>query len=817
MPCDTESFDLPKLTVAKSADRVDLPATGQTVTYTVVVTNQGPGDYTAAHEATLTDDLSNVLDDATLVGSPTATVGSASISGNTLSWSGVLAAGQSATIKYTFTYRATGNHVLDNTACVPAAEALVPANACDSVAVPGSGLRHYKSVSPASGTPVEVGDVLTYTLTFDNSLGAAAATVDATDDLSGVLDDATLGTITDGNGLTATATGTSLHVAGSVPAGATRTVTYQVTVKAFAQQGDHVLTNALGCEPGEPVPCAPETTTNPVRHLVLTKAKTSPVAPDTGDHVSYTVTIHNDGAGDWTGGDPAKAVDDLTDVLDDATWDGTLLASAGSASFSAPTISWSGALGHGDTVTITYTVTVTNLGDHRLVNTASIPGCQLPECTPPPVVTPLPHVVPAKTSAPATGAPLQPGDVVTYTLTWTNDGTAAGVVDSTDDLSGVLDDADLVAGPTSSDPGVVAVRTGNTLRVTGPIATGATVTVTYKVRVKASGQHGDNRLANVLAPDTPQVTCPPFPCTPVAPPATSHAVGDLDDWKSVNPAAGTPVKAGTNLTYTLHFASVGTGPVTVAREDDLSGVLDDAALVGAPVSSTPALTVTGPTAGRIAVAGSLPPGTTATVTYTVQVKHDGQRGDDRLGNFLVDPGQAPPASCVTNPRAATGHSDCTLNTVVPLEFDLKLVKKVVSRTSVEPGDTVRYKLQVSNRGPDTAPAPMVVRDPLPAGLELVSARGKGWDCTAKKATDQVVCRRDDDLPAHKSAPALLIVAKVDNNASGRIVNKAKVKAPGDIAPANNTGAAPLTVAVVPDDLPDTGFKTQVPALRGFRW
>ena len=287
-------------------------------------------------------------------------------------------------------------------------------------------------------------------------------------------------------------------------------------------------------------------------------------------------------------------------------------------------------------MTITYTVTVTNLGDHELSNTASVPGCQLPECTPPTVVTPLPHVVPTKTSTPATGAPVQPGDRVTYTLSWTNDGTAPGVVDSTDNLAGVLDDADVVTEPTSSDPAVTATRTGNLLRVVGPIADGDTVTVTYVVRVKPAGQHGDNNLANVLAQDTPQVTCPPFPCSPVPPPSTEHAVGDLDDWKTVDPASGSPVKAGKQLTYTLHFASVGTGPVTVARVDDLSGVLDDASLVGGPTSSMPALTVTGPTAGRIAVTGSLPAGTTATVTYTVQVNHDGQRGDDRLGNFLVD-------------------------------------------------------------------------------------------------------------------------------------------------------------------------------------
>ena len=254
-PCDTESFDLPKLTVAKSASLANLPATGQTITYTVVVTNPGPGNYTVGHPATLSDDLSDVLDDAT-VDSVNATVGTASITGTTLSWSGVLAATQSATITYTFTYRATGNHELNNTACVPAAEAQVPADACDTVSVPGSGLVHHKSVNPATGTAVEVGDVLTYTLTFDNSAGQAAATVDTIDDLSAVLDDATLdpASITAGAGLAATPTPvgapTALVVTGSVPAGATRTVTYQVTVKPFAQQGDHVITNALACEPG---------------------------------------------------------------------------------------------------------------------------------------------------------------------------------------------------------------------------------------------------------------------------------------------------------------------------------------------------------------------------------------------------------------------------------------------------------------------------------------------------------------------------------------------------------------------------------------
>ena len=89
------SFDLPKLTIKKTSNRAQLPAAGQKITYTVTVTNPGPGDYTAAHPATFTDDLADVLDDATFdAGSITATVGQRVAStAPTLDWSGVLAAG----------------------------------------------------------------------------------------------------------------------------------------------------------------------------------------------------------------------------------------------------------------------------------------------------------------------------------------------------------------------------------------------------------------------------------------------------------------------------------------------------------------------------------------------------------------------------------------------------------------------------------------------------------------------------------------------------------------------------------------------------
>ena len=78
-----------------------------------------------------------MLDDATFVaGSITADVGTASFASPDLSWTGVLTAGEDATITYQVRYTGDGDHRLDNSACVPADEALDPDEACDACGSP---------------------------------------------------------------------------------------------------------------------------------------------------------------------------------------------------------------------------------------------------------------------------------------------------------------------------------------------------------------------------------------------------------------------------------------------------------------------------------------------------------------------------------------------------------------------------------------------------------------------------------------------------------------------------------------------------------
>ena len=713
--CGFVEGELPKLTVEKTADQTDLPADGGVVTYTVIATNVGPGVFTEDAPATLADDLSRVLDDGTFgeIISPASGV-ELDEDAEELTWSGPLGIGDEIEIVYTVTYDANavdGDNVLLNTACVPADDALDPDAACDVVQVPAAALVMTKSVDPADDTVVEAGQDVTYTLSFENT-GQAAATVDALDDLSGVLDDAviTAGPTADA-GLTAELTGDQLAVTGEVPVGEVRTVTYTVTVNAFADQADNVLGNVLSNGDGTCPPTGCEETTNPIRHFSVTKTAEPIDDVQSGDTVTYTVTVTNDGAAEYTTDVPASVSDDLTDVLDDAVYndDVTAVTSDGSLvpapQFASPLLTWSGALAAGESLEISYTLTVTNLGDHDLVNVAS------PVCAPGAICDPpteveilLPSITPTKTSDPATGEDLVAGDVVTYTLTWTNDGQIAGPLDSTDDLSGILDDADITTEPVADSEDVNAVLDleSETIRVTGELAPGATVTVTYQITIRPDGDRGDNIAGNVLTPDVPPFQ-PPADCDdcepPFTPPTTTHPIGELDDWKSVDPASGATVQPGQVVTYTLSFENTGEAPVSVDRDDVLTQVLDDATVTVAPASSDAALTVSEIADGRFNVAGSLEPGQLVTVTYTVTVNADGERGDDRLGNFVVDAGEEPPAECVPTDDE---RPDCTVNHVSNVVVSKSA--DPASGTAVNPGQNVTYTLTFENVSTNAAAA-----------------------------------------------------------------------------------------------------------------
>jgi uncharacterized repeat protein (TIGR01451 family)/LPXTG-motif cell wall-anchored protein len=119
-----------------------------------------------------------------------------------------------------------------------------------------------------------------------------------------------------------------------------------------------------------------------------TTVKTSDPKPGSevkaGDTVTYTVKVTQEGTV------PAEAVfsDDLSDVLDDASYNRDVKASVGTARVHDNTLAWSGTIPVRGVATITYSVTV---GDDiaraaKLLNVVTSPGCEIvdgktPYCT----------------------------------------------------------------------------------------------------------------------------------------------------------------------------------------------------------------------------------------------------------------------------------------------------------------------------------------------------------------------------------------------------------------------------------------------------
>jgi len=414
-----------------------------------------------------------------------------------------------------------------------------------------------------------------------------------------------------------------------------------------------------------------------------------------GQVVNYEVQLTNTGSADFVAAVPASFSDDLTDVLDDATFndDAAVTFSAGSTG-SAPALSgvslnWQGELKAGETATFTYSVTLTGAGNGVVVNTACVPedlAGASENCAS--TRTEIPILGVSKSVDPESGTQVEPGQLVTYTLTFSNSGAAPGDIRYTDDLTDVLDDAELTDGPIASDAAVIASRDGDQLDIAGSLAAGQTVSVMYSVTVLPDGSRGNNLLGNMLADSEDKDP----ECGDAGVFCTENPIGELVTWKTVDPASGTAVLAGETLTYTLHFQNTGKAPVTVHHDDVLTGMLDDADMATQPEASVDSVTVTPISDGRFTVAGEIAAGAAATVTYSATVKANGERGDDSLSNFLVPQGVEPPGLC---DPASGERPDCTVNPV----SDVVVVKSSdpESGTAVKSGQEVTYTLTFTNR------------------------------------------------------------------------------------------------------------------------
>ncbi|WP_141488083.1 isopeptide-forming domain-containing fimbrial protein [Rhodococcus sp. WS1] len=798
----------PKIAVVKSSDPVSGSnvVAGQDIKYTLTFTNTGNG----AGEVAYFDDLRQVVDKGALSGlTADAPLAAAMVGSDGFSVTGTLAAGETKTVTYSVKVNAdvVGGVFVNNFVVPGTTPPVDPPEVCDPATqlctthpVVSPKIAVVKSSDPVSGSNVVAGQDIKYTLTFTNT-GNGAGEVAYFDDLRQVVDKGALSGLTADAPLAAAMVGSDgFSVTGTLAAGETKTVTYSVKVNADVVGGVFVNNFVVpGTTPpvDPPEVCDPATqlcTTHPVQIPGFTVAKTADPASGTnvaaGQTITYTVTGANTGN---TTLDPVVLTDDLSKVLDNAALvDGSLKATVDGVDATAPTLSgttlsWTGALEAGKSVVLTYQVKINDgvaggvLVNNKVTGTAKPPTG--PEITPPPVTTEHPVVSPkiavVKSSDPVSGSNVVAGQDIKYTLTFSNTGNGAGEVAHFDDLRGLLDDADLVAGSLSADAPLTAAMVGTDgFSVTGTLAAGESKTVTYTVTVKADADrvaaNADNTVLNFVVPGTTPPVDPPEVCDPATQLCTTHPVQvpGFTVAKTADPASGTNVAAGQTITYTVTGANTGNTTLDpVVLTDDLSKVLDNAALVDGSLKATvDGVDATAPTieGTTLSWTGALEAGKSVVLTYQVKI-NDGVAGGVLINNKVTGTAKPPIGPEITPPPVTTEHP-----VKVP-GFTVAKTADPASGTNVAAGQTITYTVTGANTG-NTTLDPVVLTDDLSKVLDnaalvdgSLKATVDGVDATAP-TLEGTTLSWTGALEAGKSVVLTYQVKINDGVAGGVLIN-----------------------------------------------
>ncbi|MDR2347746.1 MAG: CshA/CshB family fibrillar adhesin-related protein [Bifidobacteriaceae bacterium] len=610
------------------------------------------------------------------------------------------------------------------------------------------------------------GDTITYTLTVvNNGTGAYTDTHPAVvvDALDGVLDDA------DWDGSQKATSGNLLwtpigsagrlawwgELAPNGGAGSTAVITYSVTVKAG---GDGQMNNVVWVPnssdpnaPGQPPACDPDKpggnwlACDDVPIPALRIDKTMVASPDTGllqagVRLTYTLALTNTGQGAFTDMVPAHLRDDLSEVLDDAVWVDYEAPEGWTVAWEEPYLTGYGPLGAGQTVELSYSVDLIAGGDGDMRNLAWSPANPAAEEPEPPscaYVTelgvdlfseepcamvdcqrPILNLV-SKTADPPSGAAA--GELVTYTLVASNTGATAFTLAEpariSDSLANVLDDAEPFDLVSASDGGAGGTFTYSEpiLSWQGPIEVGATVTLTYQVKVTPGG---DGDLRNVawvpIGPDTADPTPPDCQAAESGSgsgsgpecAATDTPVPSLSVDKSVEVTP--PMYVGSVVTYTIELANVGQADFVAGREgfmaDDMTDALDDAEWVGDASATVGTVEFEAP---RLVWAGTLKMGQSAVITYTMRLTG---RGDGAARNLAWVTGSEDEAWFAVPPQVCSGSACSSVD--VPEPLPVPTPTPTPSPTSPAP----------------TAPAPTAPAPPAPTasgGSDALPQTGAG--------------------------------------------------------------------------------------------
>lgn len=349
------------LSITKS-DSPDPAGVGESITYTLVVTNNGPGTATGV---TVTD----TLPDGVTFASATASQGSFADSDGIVTFDvGQLADGATANLTIEVSVDDDTIGTITNSAEV-SGDQIDPDPGNNSAQettdiTPRVDLQIVKSDDP---DPVVAGETLTYSLTVTNSGPSDATAVTVTDTLpSGVTFDSAMSS----QGTFSNSNGTITFEVGNLARDASAELTVVVTVDPDFRG---TLTNSATATADE-IELTPENNSTTIDTAVEAEVDlqiTKTAAPDpvvAGGQLVYTLSVTN------LGPSQATAVE-VTDTLPGAVTFVEADSEQGTVSHDAGVVTAAlGALDPGDSVEITITVDVDSSATGTLTNTAAVTG-----------------------------------------------------------------------------------------------------------------------------------------------------------------------------------------------------------------------------------------------------------------------------------------------------------------------------------------------------------------------------------------------------------------------------------------------------------
>ena len=669
-----------------------LPDEGDTIIYSINVTNNGPNDET---NASLTDNLPSGI---TFV-SASATTGS--YSNTTGVWTiGNIANGNTETLTITATVNAgTNGSTITNTTSAASGDQSDPTTAGDvlsaGITVTSSDIITVLSVN--NSTP-NAGDSVTYTINVTNNGPNDDTNVSLTTDILSTVTGVTF--VSDDAG-TAYNEATGVWTIGSIPSGQTRTL--QIVAQVDTNAGGNAITFNAGAAKGDQ---ADPTTNGDVlaatinvtsANLVTTIAIDNPT-PNVGDNVKYLINVTNNGPNDETNVS-------LTDQLPSGVT--FISANASVGSYSDATGIWTiGPITKFTAVTLEIEATINaNTGGSTITNTITqrASGDQSDPTTTGDVLSASLTVTSANliTVISVDNPTPNEGEDIVYSIVVTNNGPSEeSSVSLTSTLPTDVNFKNSIAGTGSYNSstglwniGTLTNGSSATLSMIGTVATGAslnnpitTTTTAAKGNIADSNTTGDVLSVAINVTQTDLVT-------------------------TISVDNPTP-NEGDTIKYTISVANNGPNNETNAS---LTSPLPS----GLTYVSDSGSGAFNPSSGLWTI-GNIAKNTTATLEITATVNSD-------TGGTSITKTITAATGDQADPNTAT---DVLSSTITIGNASDIVLSKTVDNSTPNAGDTINYTISVTNNGP-TNVTDLVITDLIPAGLTFVTEfAGTGvWNAT----------------------------------------------------------------------------------------